>query len=158
MLEIAQKLADGLDLSQGQETSIKCFHEAKTALLSIQKIMRTASNFWKNIEHHCENMTEHILNREIELLSKTDISAKQRMYKSETFKQAALAYSGQWQAIKNTCAIASKNITLVQDEINQYICGNPTKEEAQILVKQLAQELLDSKSFISVTSDKPVNN
>ena len=48
---------------------------------------------------------------------------------------------------KDTCTTARKQITLVQDEINQYICASLTKEEAIKLVHQLASNmLLDSIS------------
>ena len=42
------------------------------------------------------------------------------------------------------CVAAGEHITSVQDEINQYICENPSKEEAVTLVQELAADLLGS--------------
>ena len=58
MLQFAQQIKDGLDLSKGQETSI---HEAKSALNNIQVIMRNASDFWKKTEKHCEDISQSVL-------------------------------------------------------------------------------------------------
>ena len=38
ILMLTQQIEDGEDLSKGQEASIKCLHEAKSALNNIQKI------------------------------------------------------------------------------------------------------------------------
>ena len=159
MLEFAQQIKDRLDLSEGQETSIMCLHEAKTALHNIQEIMRSASKFWKQIKIHYKKLTTHIVTREFKAIKNTNSLTKQRMWNSETFKSAALQYSVQWQALRDTCAIASENITSVQDEINQYIRENPTNEEAVKLVQQLASNMLsDSKSSEIVALDKPADN
>ena len=67
------------------------------------------------------------------------------MWKSDVFKEAALEYHGQWVSLKNKCAFASEQITLVQDEIDRYIRENSTKETAIKLTRKLANELLDSE-------------
>ena len=103
-------------------------------------------------------MTEHILHRQIEILDNKDSVTKERLWKSNTFKMAALQYSGQWQALKDTCTMSSKQLTSVQDEVNQYICASPTKEEAVEIVQQLASDILGSKPSEKLASDKPANN
>ena len=85
-----------------------------------------------------------MLNTQIQNISNTDSLTRQRMWNSNTLKEAALEYKGQWHALKDMCAIASENITLAQDEINQYICENPSEEEAVSLLQQLAVDLLGS--------------
>ena len=120
--------------------------------------MRNASNFWRKVGKHCEDISQNVLNTQIQSISNTDNSTRQRMWNSNTFKEAALEYQGQWHALKDMCAVASEHITLVQDEINHYICENPSKEEAVILVQQLAADLLGSHMSKSMILDKPANN
>ena len=158
MLQFAQQIKDGLDLSKGQETSILCLHEAKSALNNIQVIMRNASNFWKKIGKHCEDISQSVLSTQIQSIKATDSLTRQRMWKSNTFKEAALEYQGQWYALKDMCAAAGEHITSVQDEINQYICENPSKEEAVTLVQQLATDLLGSDMLKNMIADKPAND
>ena len=157
MLEFAQKIKDGTASSEGQQISIECLHEAKSALYKIEVIMRQASSFWKKVGKHCEDMVENVLVKQIESIKDSDSVTRKRMYGSEVFKQAALKYSGQWHALKDTCSAASEHITLVQDEINQYLCENPTKEQAVELVKKLATDMLDSDVSQRMISDKPAN-
>ena len=82
---------------------------------------------------------------------------RQRIWKGNNFKEAALEHQGQWHALKDVCAKTSKNITSVKAEIRQYICDTPTKEEALKLVQKLGKQLLDSKAFEKI-SDNPANN
>ena len=46
----------------------------------------------------------------------------------------------------------SKDISLVKEEINQYICENPTKEEAIKLVQKLRTDLLGPYSMRQITN------
>ena len=159
LLKLAEKLKEGLNLSEVQETSIQCLHEAETALNNIEVIMRRASNFWTQIKNHCENMTRHILTRQVEMLEGKDAVTKQQIWNSESFKQAALQYSGQWQALKQICSTASGSIGMVQDEIDEYISENPTKEQAVEIVRKLASDLLGSNfNEKQMISNKPADN
>ena len=156
ILMLTQQIEDGEDLSKGQEASIKCLHEAKSALNNIQKIMREASCFWRFVHDHCKDMAENGLPSQLNLMKTSDTISRQRLWKGNTFKEAALEYQGQWYALKDVCAKASKDISLVKEEINQYICENPTKEEAIKLVQKLAADLLGSDRMKEIL-DKPAN-
>ena len=153
-LEFIQQIKNGLDLSKGQETSIKCLHEADTALHNIQEIMRDASNFWKDIGRHCKSIT---LNRHLKIMKGKDSLSRKKLLEGNTFKVAAVKYQAQWISLKDKCALASKHITSVKSEIRGYICENPTKENAVKMVQKLAAELLASDSE-NMISDKPANS
>lgn len=158
MLQFAQKLKDGIKSSEGQQTSIDCLHEAIKALKHIEVIMRNAYNFWKKIGKHCKGMSENLLSTQIQSIENQDTLTRKRMYESDVFKQAAVQYSGQWHALKETCGAASEHISLVQDEINQYLCEHLTENEAVELVKQLATDLLGSDIANKMITDKSANN
>ena len=157
MLQFAQQLKDGIESSEGHETSIQCLHEAKSALHHIQVITKKASTFWTDVGRHCESMIEGGLKKHLQAAetSKDSVSRK-KIYNTKSFKTAALKYAGQWKALKETCSTASEHITLVQEEINGYLCENPTKEEAVELVKKLATDMLGSAK--KMISDKSANN
>ena len=153
MLSFVQEIKDGLISSKGHETSAHSLTLAKKALNNIQIIMRNASKFWRNVERHCTDITVKSQFSQMH----TNISSREKLWHSNTFKEAALIYIGQWVCLKDKCASASKRITSVQDEINQFICDNPTKEEAKEVVKQLSAELIASIPN-NMISDKPANN
>ena len=144
-MSLAQKIKDGLDLSKGHETSVLCLHEAISALHNIEAIIRHTNNFWRKVRSHCKNITESGLKSQIEVMQDSDSITRQKVWKSDVFKEAALEYNGQWVSLKDKCALATEQITLVQDEIDRYIRENPTKETAIKLSQKLAIELLDSK-------------
>ena len=81
--------------------------------------MRNASNFWKKIGKHCEDISQSVPSTQIQSIKATDSLTRQRMWNSNTYKEAALEYQGQWYALKDMCAAAGEHITSVQDEINQ---------------------------------------
>ena len=143
-LMLSQQNKDGEDLSKAHAVSIECLHEAKSALNNIQTIFKEASSFWRLICYHCMDMMENGLNRQFELIKTPDTVSRQRVWKGDTFKKAALEYQEQWYALKATCAKTSEEITLVREEINQYICENPTKEEAIKLIWKWEANLLGS--------------
>ena len=152
-LEFIQQIKDGLDLSEGQETSIKCLHEAETALHHIQVIMKDASNFWKDVGRHCKSIT---LNRQLKLMKTKDPLSRKKVWEGNTFKLAAVKYQAKWVSLKDKCALACKHITSVKSEIRGYICENPTKEVAKRMVQKLAAEL--STNSEKMISDKAANS
>ena len=159
MLQFAQQLKDGIKSSEGHETSILCLHEAKTALNHIQVIMKEACNFWKKVGKHCEDITGGGLAKQLRVAeANKDSLSRIKVYHTKAFKKSAIEYAGQWHALKETCGEASEHITLVQEEINGYLCENPTKDEAVKLVKELAEKLFSDISEKLKISDKPANN
>ena len=156
LIKLSQQIKDNDDLSKGQAASIEFLHEAQSVLCNIQTIMKKASNFWREVHDHCEDMTKNGLLKQVKLMKTSDTVSRQRLWKGDTFKEAALDYQGQWYALKDVCAKTRNDISLVQEEINQYICENPTKEEAIILVQKLAADLLGSARMREIL-DKPAD-
>ena len=154
ILMLNQQIEDGEALSKGQAVLIECLHEAKSALNNIQTIIKETSSFWRSICDHCKDMMENGLPSQLELMKTSDTASRQLIYKGDVFKEAALDYQGQWYALKDVCAKANEEICLVKKEINQYICENPTKEEAIKLVQKLAADLLKADKI----KDKPANS
>ena len=156
--KLTQELKENEDLSKRHEVSVLCLHEAETALNNIQAILRDAVKFWKDVTRHCKGITENELSTQINMLMETsERAAWQQMFQGDMFKEAALEYQGQWNALKDLCANASEDITLVQGQIHQYICETPTKGEALELVQKLAANLLHIDRF-KKPSDKPADN
>ena len=145
ILKLTQDIQDKEDLSKGQEISALCLHEAEVALHYIHAILRDASSFWTDIERHCRDITEDELGMYMNIIKTSDNLTRQKIWKGDEFKQAALEYQGEWYVLKDVCAKASENITSVKEEIRQYICDTPTKKEALKLVQKLAAEILGLK-------------
>ena len=144
ILMLNKQIENCQDLNEGQTASIECLHEAKSAFYNIQTIMREASNYWRYVHDHCKDMTENGSLNYFQPREPSEPASRQRVWKSDTFKECALQYQGQWHALRDVCAKTSKDISLVKEEINHYIRENPTKEEAVMLVKKLVIDFLHS--------------
>ena len=127
----------GENLSEGQGKSVECLHKVKSELNKVQETMRGCSDFWRSVCNHCKDMAQNGLLNQVNLMKTSDTVSRQRVWKGDTFKEAALDYQGQWYALKDVSAKTSEHISLVREEISQYIRENPTKEEAIEFVKKL---------------------
>ena len=56
--------------------------------------MREASSFWRIIHDHCKDMAKNGLPSQLKLMKTSDSVSRQRLWKGDTFKEAALEYQG----------------------------------------------------------------
>ena len=151
--------------------SVEALHKAMEGLRSLSALMMEAAEFWKQMQKHCQHLSEDDLEKVVtKTKEKYDADARKKLWTSDAFKHQAVKLYAGWVALDNVCGEYMEVIKETQAELYQYIRENPTYEDAKVNVHQLAltfkketkdaQKALEEKISRDIYKDRikhPVN-
>ena len=125
------------------ECAVDALHEAIGALKKLSAVMMHAALFWKQMQEHCNSLT----NPKVKSLIKTTIdeySKEDRLevWTSRPFKQQAIEFYSGWVALNNVCGVYMEQIKETQRDLYRYITENPTYEESKRKLPELAEKFM----------------
>lgn len=126
------------------DAAIEALHSSVGALKSLSSVMMKAAMFWEHMKNHCESITIVKVKRLIETAI-TEYAKEERMevWTSKPFKKKAIAYYSKWVALDVVCGVYMLQIRETRGDLYSYLEENPTTEEAQKNVRELAARLAD---------------
>lgn len=123
------------------EASVDALHKAIDGLKMLSDLMLQASLFWKQMQVHCKALGEDKMKETVEkAMERYDDTKRLRFWTSDSFKMKAVRFYAGWVALDGTCGVYMLTIQKTQKELHKYITENPSFEEAERNVKQLAIE------------------
>ena len=125
------------------ECAVDALHEAIGALKKLSAVMMHAALFWKQMQEHCNSLT----NPKVKSLIKTTIDEYSKedlleVWTSRPFKQQAIEFYSGWVALNNVCGVYMEQIKETQRDLYRYITENPTYEESKRKLPELAEKFM----------------
>lgn len=120
--------------------AVKALVAAIGALKSLAAIMLQAAQFWKQMQHHCDDLASDKMKKEIERTLKLTVERRLHAWTSNAFKRKAIDYYAGWVALDDVCSIYVERIKLTRKELYLYIQEALPTDEARERVVDLARE------------------
>ena len=119
--------------------SVEALHKAMEGLRGLSALMMEAAEFWKQMQKHCQHLSEEDLKKAVtETKEKYDADARRKLWTGDAFKHQAVEFYAGWVALDNVCGEYMEVLKETQAELYRYIRENPTYEDAKVNVHQLA--------------------
>ena len=122
------------------QAAVQALLHAIGALRSLAAIMLQATQFWSQMQHHCEELAKDKIKVEIERALKLPEERRLRVWTSNAFKTKAIHYYAGWVALDYVCTIYMDRIKLTRRELYTYIQETLATDEAHKIVPVLAKE------------------
>ena len=150
--EFTKQIENCKDDSELAEVAIGALHSAVGGLQQLSKIMLKATLFWRQMQVHCEQLTQERMKKMIETAMAKKEQESLRVWTSNGFKTQAIKYYAKWVALDGVCATYMGRIKETQSNLYAYLTENLTLDEARIKVRDLAavfgKELEDEQKAI----------
>lgn len=160
-LEAFQKLTEfavSIENCKGEKdfanAAAQSLQEAVQGLKMLSAYMMQAAVFWTQMQNHCKDLGDDKLKKEVDkAMQRYDDAKRQRFWTSSGFKTKAVNFYAGWVALDGVCGEYMTAIQGTRRELYKYIMENPTFEDAERNVKQLAnhfkQELGEAQKAIA---------
>ena len=123
------------------EAAVKALHKAMDGLQMLATLMMQAALFWKQMQEHCKALGEDKMKQTVEnAMQSYDDAKRRKLWTSTGFKRNAVSFYAGWVALDSVCGEYMLAIQETQRDLYKYITENPSYEEAERNVKQLAIE------------------
>ena len=123
------------------EAAVQALHKAIDGLQMLAALMMQAAFFWKQMQKHCKALGEDKMKQTVEhAMQKYDDDKRRKLWTSDGFKTNAVKFYASWVALDSVCGEYMLTIQETRKDLYKYITENPSYEEAEVNVKQLAIE------------------
>ena len=124
------------------EAAMEALHKAMDGLQRLAALMMQAALFWKQMQEHCKALGEDRMKQTVEhAMQRYNNDERHELWTSTGFKRNAVRFYASWVALDSVCGEYMLAIQETQKDLKKYITENPSYEQAEINVKQLATEL-----------------
>lgn len=121
--------------------AVDALHKAMDGLQMLAALMMQAALFWEQMQEHCKALGEDKMKQTVEnAMEKYDDAKRRRLWTSRGFKINAVNFYAGWVALDDVCGEYMLAIQETQKELYKYITENPSYEEAEGNIKQLAAD------------------
>lgn len=121
------------------EAAVKALHKAMDGLQMLAALMMQAALFWKQMQVHCKALGEDKMKQTVEnAMEKYNDAKRRKLWTSKGFKRNAVSFYAGWVALDSVCGEYMLAIQETQKNLYKYITENPSYEDAERNVKQLA--------------------
>lgn len=122
------------------EAAIDAIYEATRVLKQLSLIMMWASNFWEEVQQHCQSLAESKIKDMIEKALHFPEERRLRLWTLKGFKMIAEKFYAGWVALNGVCTKYSAQIKLTERDLHEYLKENPTYEQSRRFLQELAKE------------------
>lgn len=141
--EFAKKLEQCKDDSELADVAIDALHSAIGGLQKLSATMMKAALFWKQVQLHCERLTQDRMSELVETAMTMDKKDRIEFWQDPTFQEEAIGYYAEWVALDDVCGIYMQKIKETQKDLYGYLTENPTIAQARSNVRNLASKFLE---------------
>ena len=116
---------------------VEALHESVGALKNLAVIMIKAADFWKHLE---ERYATSASLRTPTLPAEYSTDKHLALWTSNPVKEDMVRESARWVALQCVCKDLIEQMKQTKEELFIYLQENPTKEESQLIIGQMANE------------------
>ena len=128
------------NLENDEDIQEECLKKAVSSIQFIQNVIIDVMAFWNQVENYCEDIESSSFNDTILKLKQKEESSKKITVTGTAFKEEAIILIAKWIVIKDTCITLTEKLYSFQKDLDEFIVENPSKKEAQRIIKDLAAD------------------
>lgn len=137
-IEFTEKIKSCQNDDALADAAIEALHSSIGALKSLSATMMSAALFWRQMQSHCEALAKGDVRRKVETAMKLPEEKRLKVWTSKGFKVSAVQFYSKWVALDDVCEVYMLQIKETRQDLYSYLTENPTIEEAQKNVRELA--------------------